>query len=116
MPAPFGPMMLVTLPLSTRAETSDTARSPPNEMPMSLTSSGWFAVPAATRSFAETGAGAASSGSARRNRFASAPAMPLGANSSTVRSRTPNSSTRYSASPASASGNPTTIAAPITGP
>ena len=41
LPAPFGPMMLVTMPLCMRADTSDTARTPPNEMPSPSTSSAW---------------------------------------------------------------------------
>ena len=52
--------MLVTMPPSTRADTSDTARRPPNEMLMSDISSAGFAPPAANRSCAETGAAGSS--------------------------------------------------------
>ena len=116
LPAPFGPMMLVTCPLFIRAEKSVTARTPPNAIARWSISSACRGAPVDTSSCAETGAAGASGSCLRPNRVANALARPPGAKSSTASINTPDNSTRYSASPDSISGMPTTITAPMTGP
>src|SRR5258706_255248 len=112
LPAPFGPMRLVTFPGSARSETSCAARTPPNAMPRCST---WSV---ARRAGASCISPAATTRALRRRavRRVTRPVTPSGASQSTPRSSAPKKSSRYSASAASASGRSTTMVAPTSGP
>ena len=111
LPAPFGPIRLVTSPGAASNETSWTAFTPPKVIPRFLTSN---------PSFVRVGSSAPSlAGRERRfleNNRASAPTTPSGAIHSTASISPPKKSSRYSARPASTSGSSTTMAAPTSGP
>ena len=113
MPAPFGPIRLVTLPGAARER--HLARRP-------HAAEGDADVPLPARracgagELGLAGDGEARLAPAREPAFDAAPTTPSGASHSTTSSSAPKKSSRYSASAARNSGSSTTIAAPTSGP
>src|SRR3954467_8718139 len=106
LPAPFGPIRLVTLPGSASSETSFAAFTPPKAMRRRSASS--TALPGAPRC---TSPALPRRGFRRRAaKSSNTPTPPSGASQSTTRSKAPKKRSRYSASPARNSGSSTTIA------
>src|SRR5688572_10467303 len=114
LPAPFGPIRLVTLPGSAENETPVAAFTPPNAIVRPSTSSG-EALAGRAGSASRSGRGGTETRRLFRNRAIS-PTTPSGAIHSTTSNSAPKKSSRYSASPASSSGSRTTTAAPASGP
>ena len=114
LPAPFGPMMLVTAPGSAVTETPSAARMPPKLMPIPVITRGAPAAPPSSAAGSPPGRVRRSGG--RGSSRARLPTMPAGTSQSTTRVATPKNSSRYSASPARLSGSRTVTRAPNRGP
>ena len=116
LPAPFGPITLVTLPGAAVKVTSVAALMPPKAMPRSRTSSAPGAAAGVEERADIESASSAVARSRRGHRRASRPTTPSGASHSTTSSSAPKNSSRYSARPDSSSGRTTLTDAPTTGP
>ena len=115
LPAPLGPITLVTIPGFASKLTPFAARMPPNAMPTSRTTRS-RRVAGFRKAFTLKPSAEATRGSTRRQNLASVPITPSGASQSTTRSKMPKNRSRYSASQDSISGSNTLTRAPITGP
>src|SRR6185295_10180031 len=112
LPAPFGPIRLVTAPGFASSAMSCAARMPPKAMPRLCT----FSVAPAPRARAVCSSAEARRGRCFVSRRKAVPTRPSGASHRTNSSRAPKKSSRYSASAARNSGSSTTIVAPTRGP
>src|SRR5215467_11510877 len=116
LPAPLGPITLVTLPGGAVKVTADAALMPPKLMPTSCTASSTGGPCGARNAATSNGASTPAGCSFHRQKRASVPSTPSGATHRITSSDAPKNSSRYSASADRSSGSTTLTTAPTTGP